>query len=137
MSQTYSPQLPRGKDNMSKVAYPPAKVGLATTHKDNASTSSVLVFTQDTTEIEVAATGGPIALKWADITNNGTSVIAAAGTANFDHIIPAATVRRFVVPIQSFNPTSSVQGLNRAEGLYRGVAYIAAGPVASVMTIQY
>lgn len=137
MSQTYSPALPRGKDGDAKVTYPPAKVALAATHRDAATASSVLVFTHDTTEIEVTATGGPIAIKWADITNNGTSVIAAAGTANFDHVVPASTTRRFVVPIQSFNPTASIQGVNRAEGLFRGVATIIAGPVASVLTTQY
>lgn len=137
MSVIYSPGTPLGKDNFPKVGYSPAKVALASTHKENASTSSVLVFTHDTTEIEVAATGGPIAGKWANIANNGTSVVAATTGANFDFVVPAANVRRFVVPVQTSANYSSVQGVNRAEGLYQGVAYISAGGASSVMTMQF
>lgn len=134
----YAPRTPTDQGNFPKIGYPPAKVALASTHKDNAAASSVLVFTHNTTELEVAATGGPIAGKWATtIVNNGTSVIALAGTANFDFIVPAATARRFVIPQQTSSYSGSIQGVNRQEGLYQGVAYIAAGPAASVMTMEF
>lgn len=134
MSSNYSPGVPTDRFGNTKVGYPPAKVALATTQKVSATVSSVLVFTHDTTEIEVAATGGPVAGKWATITNNGTSVIAVGATANFDFVVPATEVRRFVVPQQTNSFSGSVQGVNRAEGLYQGVAYIAASGVSSVLT---
>lgn len=139
MSNYYAPNTPIGKDFVPKVTYPPAKVALATTNKENASTSSVLLFTHNTTEIEVAAVGGPVAGKWATSTaNNGTSVVSAVSGANFDFIVPAATVRRFVVPIQTAGGTSgSIQGVNRAEGLYQGVAYISAAAASSVLTMEF
>lgn len=138
MANSYAPTTPVGKQNDIKVGYPPAQIGLAATNKENASTSSVLQFTHNTTEIEVTAVGGPAAMKWAtSIANNGTSVIAAAGTANFDHIIPASTTRRFVVPIQSAANYASIMGVNRQEGLYQGVAFISAGAASSVLTIEY
>lgn len=133
----YAPITPSDKGNFPKVGYPPAKIALASTHKENASTSSVLVFTHNTTEIEVAATGGPIAGKWATITNNGTSVVAAAAGANFDFIVPAANVRRFVVPQQTSSNSASIQGVNRTEGLYQGIAYISAAGASSVMTMEF
>lgn len=133
----YAPITPTDKGNFPKIGYPPAKVALVATHKENATVSSVLVFTHDTTEIEVAATGGPVAGKWATITNNGTSVIAIAGTSNFDFVVPATTVRRFVVPQQTSSFSGSVQGVNRMEGLYQGVAFISAAGPSSVMTMQF
>jgi len=137
MANNYAPTTPVGKQGDYKVGYPPAKTALATTNKENASTSSVLVFTHNTTEIEVTAVGGPAALKWANITNNGTSVLAAAGTANFDHIIATSNTRRFVVPIQSAANYASIQGVNRQEGLYQGVAFISAAGASSVLTTEY
>ena len=75
--------------------------------------------------------------KWAAGANNGPSVIAIAGTANFDFIVPTATVRRFVVPQSVVGSYASVQGVNRAEGLYSGVAYISAGVASSVLTSEF
>jgi len=138
MANNYAPTTPVGKQGEIKVGYPPAKLALASTNKENASASSVLVFTHNTTEIEVTAVGGPAAIKWATSTaNNGTSVVAAASGANFDHIVPASATRRFVVPIQSSANYASIQGVNRQEGLYQGVAYISAAGASSILTTEY
>lgn len=135
MSNQYAPATPVGRNSDVKVGYPPAKISLASTNKENASTSSVLLFTHNTTEIEVAAVGGPAAGRWA--VNSATSVVTVAGSANFDFVVPAATVRRFVVPQQTSANYASVQGVNRAEGLYQGIAYISAAAISSVLTSEF
>ena len=131
----YAPQTPRGKDNNPKEGYVPAKVALATTHDENASTSSVIAFTHDTTEIEVIAIGQAIAGRWA--ANQATSVITVAGTANFDFAIPSGEVRRYVVPRETSGSYASVQGVNRAEGLYQAVAFKTFAGNGSVLAIEF
>jgi len=144
--RNYSPPLPKGKDDGLKTAYPPATIALATTHKENASASSILLLTHDTTEIEVTAIGNPsfqgIAGKWisranVDASVAATSVITAAGTANFDFVVPVGTVRRFVVPISTNPQSTSVQGVNRAEGLYPAVAFKTTAGNGSVLTAEF
>ena len=83
----YAPTTPFGKDNYPKVGYVPAKVALASQNKENASASSILLLTHDTTEIEVAASGQNVAGKWLtqaviDSSVAGTSVLTGAGTTN-------------------------------------------------------
>lgn len=142
----YSPIIPRDKGGEVKEGYPPALVALASTHRENASASSILLLTHDTTEIEVTAIGNPsfmgIAGKWlsqatVDSSVAGTSVISAAGTANFDFIIPGGVFRRFVVPISTNPQTGSVQGVNRELGLYPAVAFKTTVGNGSVLTMQF
>lgn len=135
--ESYSPRLPIDKNGVPKVNYHPPIPALVATNKENAAVSSVLVFTHNTTEIEVSAIGGPVVGKWAGIVNNGTSVISIAGTSNFDFIVGSGAVRRLVVPQSVQGNAASIQGVNRAEGLYQGVAYIAAGVPASVLTAEF
>lgn len=128
----------RADNDLQEFAVPfPA---LVTTARDNAAASSVTSLNANCTMIEVAAVGGSAAIRWSSASAT-TSVISAAGTANFDNAIPSNTVRRFVVPRESqaipnysgIN-SPSVVGLNVAEGLYTGVATIG---VASVLLTQY
>lgn len=143
MSNEYAPPTPKGRDGIPKVFYYPAKIALASQNKENASVSSILLLTHDTTEIEVAAAGQNVAGKWltqANIDNSvaGTSVISAAGTANFDFTIGNNTVRRFVVPIATVNQNqSSIQGVNRLEGLYPAVAFKTFAGTGSVLTMEF
>lgn len=143
MSNSYSPALPLGKMGEVKTAYPPAKVSLAASNKENASSSSILLLTHDTTELEVTASGQNIAGKWlsqsvVDSSVAGTSVITAAGSANFDFMVVNNTSRRFVVPIATFSQDDgSVMGINRANGLYPAVAYKTFAGNGSVLTCQY
>ena len=142
MSNNYSPQFPRGKDNEPKVGYPPAKIALVATNKENASASSILLLGHDTTEIEVAAVNQHVAGKWLtqatiDSSVAGTSVITAVGTANFDFMVQTNTVRRYVVPIATGGSYASVQGINRAEGLYPAIAYKTFAGNGSVLTAQF
>lgn len=131
----YAPQTPRGKDNEPKVGYVPAKIALASYDRENASTSSVQSLTHNTTEIEVAAVSQWIAGRWA--ANQATSVITAAGTANMDFIVPSGEVRRYVVPRETSGSYASVQGVNRAEGLYQNIAYKTLAGNGSVLTIEF
>lgn len=133
----YVPSTPVDRNGMTKTGYPPAKLALAATHKENTSTSSVLLFTHDTTEIAVHAVNTGVAGKWA--ANSATSVIAIAGTANFDFVVPAGDLRHLVVPVQSNTPSNgSIMGINRSAGLYPGVAFITiAGGPGSVLTAQF
>lgn len=123
--------------------YPAPIKALAITVSENATASSVFALTNDTTAIEIAAQGGAVAMRWIVSTDTAAttpfaSVITAAGTANYDHVIPSGTYRRFVVPRDVFNPRaqSSVQGINVQEGLMRRVAYKSFG-IASVITTEY
>ena len=136
MSNNYSPQVPRGKDNNPKNDYPPAKVALESNNNENISVSSVQSFTHDTTEIEVAAVGQGVAGRWA--ANQATSVVTATGAgANFDFVVPVSTVRRFVVPRETSGSYASVQGVNRAEGLFTGIAYKTLAGNGSVLTMEF
>ena len=133
---SYAPQTPRGKDNNPKEGYPPAKVALESNTNENISVSSVLAFTHDTTEIEVAAVGQGVAGRWA--ANQATSVVTATGTgANFDFVVPVSTIRRFVVPRETSGSYASVQGVNRAEGLFTAIAYKTLAGNGSVLTAEY
>jgi len=137
------PETPQGKLGEVKVGYAPAKVALARLNDENALVSSILLLGHDTTELEVAAVGQGIAGKWlsraiVDSSVAGTSVITAAGTANFDFIVPVSTQRRVVVPISTFTPTSgSVMGINRKLGLYPAVAFKTLAGTGSVLTAEF
>ena len=136
MSNSYSPAVPRGKDNNPKDGYPPAKVALESNNNENISVSSVLAFTHDTTEIEVAAVGQGIAGRWA--ANQTTSVVTATGAgANFDFVVAVNTVKRFVVPRETSGSYASVQGINRAEGLFTAIAYKTLAGNGSVLTAEF
>ena len=105
-----------------------------------AGASSVITFTDNSTVVEIAAIGsqgGYAAMRWIASTNTNPSVIATAGTANFDHIIPAGTVQKFAIP---FDPTiggvASIVGLNKQAGLFNRMA-ITGPATASIMSTEF
>lgn len=100
--------------------------------RDSAVASSVITLNDNTTEIEIAATGGPAFIRYVATSDTAGSVISLAGTANFDFAIPPNTVRRFPIPVESFVAQTSVVGLNKQYGLYNRVAIIGLASVASV-----
>ncbi len=142
--RNYAKGVPVGDNNLQFTTdSPPAVAAIGTTVRDTATTtSSILVFNQNTTAIEVSAAGGPAFIKWltqsvVDSSVAGTSIVATGATANFDHVIPNESVRRFVIPIATI-PTSqtSLMGANRANGLYPNMAYV--GAVTSIISVtQY
>ena len=142
MPNNYSPGIPVDKFGASKAGYPPAENALASQNKENASASSILLLTHNTTELEVAAAGQNIAGKWltqatVDSSVAGTSVLTAINVANYDFMVGNNTVRRFVVPVATFAPGGSVQGVNRELGLYPAVAFKTFAGNGSVLTAEF
>lgn len=133
---SYSPiPIDANRTPMQNFA-PPSSV-VATYHDENGSVSSCISLTHDTVTVEVAATGAPAFMRWVRTTDTEASIISAAAGANFHHVIPASTVRSFVVPIDvGRGQAGSVQGVNRAEGLYQRIALKTNG-AASVLLTEY
>lgn len=109
---------------------------IATIVSENAVVSSVITVNDNTTDIEVTAVGSTGFLKWITRASTNPSVIAAAGTANFDVVIPSGTARRLVIPRETGGAGASVVGANIQNGLYNRYAYITAG-IGSILSNQY
>lgn len=129
------PGLPVDKGGAPMQDFPSPKLALQRYASENSSASSVITLTDNTSCVEVAAVGGPAAVKWIATTNTDPSVISAAATANFDHLVPSGQLRRFAVPIEG-GGTTSVVGVNKQMGLYNRVAIKSIG-VASVLLAEY
>ena len=131
MSYPYAPQLPRDGGGVPMQDLPPPKAALQTI-VGVPTASSVLTFSSNSTMLEVGAIGGLGAvLRW-----GSTSVISAAGTANFDHWIPSGEVRRLVIPINS-QGVPSVVGLNSQAGLFATAAVKVNIGSSSVFSTEY
>ena len=128
MAQNYSPALAHDKNNEPLPIYPSPIPAKAVTVAVPPAASSVITFGANTTKVEVSAANGPVAIKW-----GSASVIAVAGTANFDHVVPANTVRTFVIPQSVMGATSSVVGANALNGLYNSMAVIAMSSTLSAV----
>lgn len=144
MPNNYSPTVPTDRSGNLKTGYPPAKPSLQSTNRENGSTSSILLLTQDTTEIEIYAAGSTLGVagKWLSRANidgsvAGTSVITATGSANFDFIVANGWPMRYVVPVSTQSNYASMQGVNRAEGLFPGLALKTVANVGSVLTSEF
>lgn len=136
----YAHGVPMGRNNepFNTLGIPPAvkAIALSQTGSTNASSSSVIGLSANTTAIEIAAGGAAIIMRWVPVTEASASI----ATTSFDHAIPAGTVRRFVVPIEVNNAQgySSMVGLNIENGLYKSIALVGhAGAPASVLVTQY
>jgi hypothetical protein len=133
MSVNYA--RPMGKDR-NDVPFFPTHIPTSTlgsVTRENASASSVTTLTDLTSVVEVTAVTTAAGIRWA--VNQATSVITAAGTANFDNIIPANTTRTFIVPRRT-QAVPSISGINSQEGLFGNIATISTG-VGSVLLAQY
>lgn len=133
----YAPRLPQDKNGNPMQEYPSPKLALTRYTGENATASSVISVTHNTTALEIAAVGGTAAMRWVTTGDTQASIVTIAGaTANYDHIIPSGTMRRFVIPIESNPQTGSVQGINREIGLYQRVAIKSIG-IASVLLTEF
>ena len=130
----YAKEIPVDRFSNPMQEYPPAASAIGITVRENGAASSVTSFQANTTTIEVAAIATGAAIRWA--TNQASSVVTAAGTANFDHIVPVNTVRKFVVPRTVQGNTTSIVGLGAQNGLFSAVGTISLG-VGSVLLTQY
>ena len=133
----YAPRLPYDKTGEPLQGYPSPKLALSRYASENSTNSSVISVTHDTTALEITAIGNAAVMRWVTTGDTQASVVSIAGaTANFDHVIPNGTVRRFVIPIESETQTGSVQGINREIGLYQRVAIKSIG-IASVLLAEF
>lgn len=144
MALNYSKGQPVGDNGVPQFDAPAPVRALEQYTYENGTTSSVISLTDNTTALEIAAGSAGAVMRWVPVTETAAvspfaSVIAVAGTtANYDHVIAANTVRRFVVP-QEVTPnqgTSSMVGDNRAYGLFQRVAVKTFG-IGSVLTSEY
>lgn len=134
---SYPKPLPVDQNRTPLQEFPAPYLAKAVYASDNSTASSVISVSHDTTTLEVAAVGGAAVVKWIATSNTNPSVISAAGTANFDHVVPSGAIRRFVLPKESIGVAmGSVVGINRREGLYQRVAVKSVG-VASVLTTEF
>lgn len=143
MAQNYAVGIPHDKNSEDLQGYPSPIKAKARSANENATVSSVITLTEDTTVVEVIAGTTPVAIRWVPTTETAAvtpfaSVITAVGTtSNFDLVIPAGTFRRMVVPIETAttNP-QSIQGVNRLNGLYQRIA-VKSFAVGSVLTTEF
>lgn len=129
----YAQPLPVDQKGTPMQEYPANKPAYEEWASENAVASSVITLTDSTTTIEISTNGGPAAIKWIASTDTTASVVTAAATADFDHVVPQNTYRRFVVPIERYGITSLV-GANKQNGLYNRVAFKAFGISSVLMT---
>ena len=134
MGMSYARPIPVDRDGAKLQGFPTPTSTLGSVDRENASASSVTSLSVHTTVIEVAAVTTAAGIRWA--VNQETSVVTAVSGANFDHIITAGTVRKFVVPRRIQAPQPSAVGLNIQEGLFNGIATISTG-IGSVLLSQY
>lgn len=120
MSTQYVPALPIDSSGNPMQEYAIPKTAKFTSASIPPAASSVVTFGSNTTAIEITALNNSLAIKW-----GSASVIASGATANFDHIIPVNTTRRFAIPQSVAGVTSSIVGANALHGLYNTVAVIA------------
>lgn len=142
MAINYAPGQPVDERNNVLVGYPPPFKPNARYSTNNAVVSSVITLADNSTEIEIAAIGQPVAVRWVVATESAAvspfaSVITTSGaTANFDYIVPKDQVRRFVAPIETVG-VNSVVGIGVQVGAYRRVAIMSAGSASSIMVAEF
>lgn len=132
----------RGGDPLQE--FPPPVRAQITTMRENAVASSALALNPNTSSLEVTAMGGQgIAIRWVASTETAgaagakASVIASGLGANFDHVIPGGTYRKFAVPKETQGQMAGGQ-VGSVNGLYQRVAAINVGTGASsVLFIEY
>ncbi len=137
----YSPALPRDENGNVKQEYavpfkPNARYGT-----NNATTSSVITLADNSTEVEIAAVGAAVAVRWIPATETAAvspfaSVITTGTSANFDYVVPKDTYRRFVAP-QETQGVQSIVGVGVLNGAYRRVAVMSAATVSSIMVSEF
>lgn len=136
MSVNPYPNLPHDKGNVPMQDYVTHASVKAVYGSENASASSVITLTPDTTALEIAAVTTGAVVRWVRTADTQASVISGAG-GNGAFVIPANTVRKFAVPIEVvYQAPSSMVGANIQNGLYRRVAIKSTG-VGSVLLSEF
>ena len=137
MAINYQRPLPHDRGSGEALQeFPAPFVAIQERVSENATTSSAISLSDQTTMLEVTAVGSTGFLKWIGTSNTNPSVISIAGaTADFDHVIAPNTTRRFVVP-QERAGIPSIAGANIQNGCYQRVAYKTGG-IGSILTSEF
>jgi hypothetical protein len=133
MNNPYS-KLPRAADGVELQNFS-APFPAVARYRADTTASSVVTLTDNTTTLEVGASGGSgVLIRWVASTDTQASVTGS----NYDNFVPANMVRRFAVP-QEKAGVSSIVGANVQNGLYKRVAWIAnaAASASSVIASEY
>lgn len=145
MAGQYITPLPIDKSGVNMQEFPSPVIAQEQYTAENGVASSVISLQPNTTSLEVTAFGGQgAAIRWIPITETAAaagakaSVVASGLGANYDHIIPAGTYRRFAVPRETQGIGTGTLQVGSTYGLYQRVARINAGATASsVLVIEY
>ena len=136
----YAKSLARDQGGAAMQEFPAPYPAVARVQTENAVVSSAISLNPNTTEVEVFAFGGQgIAIRWVPTTETAAaagakaSIVASGLGANFDHIVPEGTVRKFVVPKETQGTYAGQVG--SINGLYQRLARINAGALASSVLI--
>lgn len=137
MALNYATAIPTDERGNVMQEFPSPVPALATTAAVTA-LSSVFTLNNNTTSIEVAAPNSAVVIRWIPVGAANTSVVSSyAAAVNFDHVIPAGTYRRFVVPRE----TQGIAGpalANSVHGLYQRLAAVpTTAAVSSVLVTEY
>ena len=136
MAINYQRSLPHDSGSGEALQqFPAAILAHQRRYTENAATSSVITLDEKTTMIEVAAAGTPAAIKWIASSDTQASILTTTAGANWDHVIPPGTLRRFVVPQETAGITS-VAGAGVANGCYRRVAWKTTG-AGSILSSEF
>lgn len=138
LGRNYAAGKPTGNNQIPFYDSPPPFKAISRFLRENGVVSSVVTLTHDTTAIEITTQTAPALIRWIATGDSEASVFGNASIMTFDHMIPAATNTRFVVPIeiQYVGVPGSMVGANIGNGLYRRVAYVTQA-IASVALAQY
>lgn len=142
MSLNYANAIPIDEKGNPVQGLPPPVKPNARYSSNNAIVSSVITLSDNSTEVEIAAVGQSVAVRWIPATETASvspfaSIITTAGaTANFDYIVPKDGVRRFVAPLET-QGVNSVVGIGVQAGAYRRVAVMSAAAVSSIMVSEF
>lgn len=140
MAKNYASQLPQDEQGISMQELPTPFPAVARVTTENAVSSSVISLNPNTTSIEIGVIGGTGAvIRWVPLTETAAvapfaSAISSGLGANFDHLIPAGTYRRFVIPRETQGAVAGQAG--SIHGLYQRVARINATTVASSVLVS-
>lgn len=136
--QNYAKGVPMGNNQVPFFNCPPPVKAVIARLSENATASSVITMSQNTTAIELTTLGTAALMKWITVGDGEGSVFGNASVMSYDHVVAANTTRRFVVPIE-VSPNgapSSMVGANIENGLFRRFAWKTQG-VASVYSNEY
>lgn len=131
---SYPKRIPVDESRNPMTDYPAAVTAQARFYRDSG-VSSVQTLTDNTTQIEVGAVGSGVILRWVPTSDGAGAPAGSVLSTNFDHFIPAAQIRKFVVP-KEVATVNSVVGVNIQQGLYRRIA-LANITTGSILSTEY